>query len=94
MSRKQRIRQIHERIKSLVQELDSIEAEETDGDWKPGIVVDCVVITATTAIGENGEDVTRIGYHEGNDGAPHYRLLGLVDFVRAMLIHEISDDDS
>lgn len=61
-----------------------------DSDNYQGVLVNTLVITARKSFDEDGDGITRLDYFTGSTTVSHYELLGMLDFVRMMLQHEVT----
>ena len=86
-----KIRNIYSELRDLIQELDNMEA--LSSNLEPGLLTEFVILTATTRVDNDGDNQTTVGYLQSYDQAmPHFRILGLIDFVRIRIQKEIAED--
>jgi hypothetical protein len=77
-------------LDELVQEIARLQ----DGDGAHhGLVTDYVLIYASQAIDDDGEDTTALGYAYPSGSQPVYRTLGLLDCMRTLLRKRWSAED-
>lgn len=77
----------NERLESAIR--DALEAR---GHNLP-IIIESISIVAAANFDEDGEPTTGVYYVTSGDGVPHYRLLGLLQFVETGLKAEIASTD-
>lgn len=78
---------------------EAIEAALHAHDAKTGVTSDYIVLVAQQNFDADGESTTSIARLVRDDGIPHYRLLGLLDYAATcyradlMVISPAQDDD-
>jgi hypothetical protein len=58
-----------------------------------GALGDYIVLTVETRFDNDGRQTTSIARLTSDDGVPHYRLLGLLDYASTMYRDEITTPD-
>lgn len=82
-------------LKSAYEELEAAikKVADLETDGPPAILVEWIVLTASTHYEDDGAWTrSQMLLPEGND-APHYRILGLLEFASTRVRKDIADDD-
>jgi len=65
-----------------------------DLQGREGILTDYVILSAVQAIDADGIFVTNTGWHTNpSNGVPYHRMIGLIEYNRALMIREAVEVD-
>ena len=86
------LKRLYVELHNLIQKIIVIE-EESDG-LRPGLLMEWTVLTATQKYDDDGEMSTAVAYiAPWGRTVPYHRLLGLVEYVRALINKSITETD-
>lgn len=64
--------------------------ERSDRD--PGIIVEYVILAATSNVNDEGEQVSWVGYVPGPNSVPYHRLMGLLEMGKLVITNDAIEE--
>lgn len=81
------ILQEYEKIEESLRAISKVQGRE-------GLLTDYIILTAVQSIDDDGIVLTNTGWHTNpKNGVPYHRMIGLVEYARAMLIKEATEEE-